>query len=105
MRFPIRSLALAAILGLAACKQQGPDPDALQENAVEGTAVENAIATNVVEAPPPVAGPLNETNMTAPPPEFSDTEQMRDDADATGLTARLPAQEGDTSSNETQPAQ
>lgn len=98
-------LAIAAVLAIEGCKQQQPEPDALQENAVAEMPAENTMLLNTADAAPPAVGPLNDMNLAAPPPEFSDTEQMRDDADATGLTARLPADGGDLSSNDTQPAQ
>lgn len=100
-------LAVSAALALPACKQEQAS-DALQENAMAEVPVENAMPTNETVEIPPVVGPLNATNMAAPPPEFSDTEQMRDDADATGLTARLPAGDGGdmpADANEMQPAQ
>jgi hypothetical protein len=97
---------LTAVLALSACKQEQAS-DALQENAMAEVPIENAMPMNEVAEIPPVVGPLNATNMAVPPPEFTDTEQMRDDADATGLTARLPDEEagpGQTG-NETRPAE
>ena len=110
MRPSIRAVSmitLAAMLGLTACKQQ-QSADALQENAMEEVQVDNMAVVNEPDAAPVVVErTLNTTNTAAaPPPAFTDNEQMRDDADATGLTSRLPAEDTGPSSgdNETQPA-
>ncbi len=89
-------LALAAALGLAACSSKPADPAPLNTGAT-ANASENATA----EAPPPVVTtpPVSEaqsksepvpdenalpTSGGEPPP------QVIDDADAAGMTARLP---------------
>jgi hypothetical protein len=106
MRIPnnvLKVFALMAAIGLSACHKTPEQPsEVMEDNLTVEVPIEDAAAPNVVD---PAAGEnvaLNVTNSAAAPPEFTDTEQMRDDADATGLTARLPT---DESANETQPAQ
>lgn len=99
-------LALAAVFSLSACgKKEEAVTENMQENVVTEVPVDEAIPANVDDAPPPAPAPLNVTNTAAPPPAFTDKEQMRDDADATGLTSRLPSDDAPTgAANETQPA-
>ena len=95
--------ATVMLVALSACQRSAPEAVIVTNNTVE-----------IAVEPPPVdataaAVPANATNVVAaaPPPAFEDSEQMRDDADATGLTARLPDGEptpGD-GGNETRPAQ
>jgi len=94
----------AATLALAGCDSRAPedvpvDNESLEAPVnvpIEAPAVNEAVPTtnDTVELPPP-----------APPPAFSDEQQIQDDADATGLTARLPDGEdtpgAGTSSGET----
>ena len=96
-------IATVVLVALSACQRSAP------ENALPA----NTTVEIPVEAPPvdatAAAVPTNATNVVAaaPPPAFDDSEQMRDDADATGLTARLPDGEptpGD-GGNETRPVQ
>jgi len=98
---------LAGALALGACGRGAP----------EGEQAVNEAANDVVEvleepAPANNAAPQNKTaNATlpaAPPPQISEEEQMLDDADATGLTARLPESGSEPpipTANETQPAE
>jgi hypothetical protein len=111
MRISTRAVAvigLTAILGLSACKQEQP-ADALQENAMAEAPIENVTpAVNQAEVIPPVTGPINAVNMAAPPPAFTDKQQIQDDADATGMTARMPNDNPDApvgGGNMVQPAQ
>ncbi|UVO54228.1 hypothetical protein [Sphingomonas sp. SUN039] len=95
-------LILATAFALAACNR-GPEQQPLEDNVVDAVnATENA---NVAVAPPPVNA-ANATNATtakaAPAPGFTDDQQMHDDADATGMTARLP-DDAAPSGNETAP--
>lgn len=93
----------ALALALAGCAKSAPE-NALDEG--------NDLVEANVEAPVEnvaVPEPVNATNVVepaAPPPTFSQDEQMRDDADATGLTSRLPDEpvpgQGD---NQTRPAE
>ena len=97
-------IMLASALALAACNR-GPEQKPLDDNVIE---MENmSEEANVVEAPM-IANATNATvEKAAPAPGFTDSEQMRDDADATGMTARLPDEEagpGQTG-NETRPAE
>lgn len=83
----IALLTLASALALSACNRK--------------PAEEPQPANNVIEVPEETI-PANEAETTevpnntaavvkpAPPPSVSETQQMQDDADATGLTARLP---------------
>ncbi len=105
MRIQVRvtgAIVIAAMLGLAACNRS-PEPiaDPLADNLVTEVPIDDMAPVNSADVPSVDNAMLNMTNTVAPP-EFSDTEQMRDDADATGLTARLPSEEP---ANETQPAQ
>lgn len=95
-------LSLAAVLATGACKRERP-PEDMDLNATEDVVV-NETPVNAVEALPPPAN-VAETEKAAPPPEVSDEVQMRDDADATGLTARLPEDAPSGGDNETQPAE
>jgi hypothetical protein len=96
-------LVIAAALGLSACgKKEEPVTDIGTENITTEVPVDEGAPVNSVETAPPANVSINVTNTVAPPPAFTDTEQMRDDADATGLTSRLPTEDG---ANETQPAQ
>lgn len=76
-------LTLAGALALGACKRSAPEEMPAANNIVEPP-VEAAPVNAVTPPPAPV------TDTVAPPPRVSEQEQMRDDADATGLTARLP---------------
>ena len=98
--------ALVVLLGLSACGNKPEDAARdLQENIVTEMPVDENIPAND-DAAAPAPAPENVTMPAAPPPAFSDTQQMRDDADATGLTARLPTDEAPAPvANETQPAQ
>jgi hypothetical protein len=95
-------LTFTAALALSGCNR-GPEAEKLPEDNVTEVvnATENA---NVVVAPPAVnaSNASNTTAKAAPAPGFTDDAQMRDDADATGMTARLP-DEAPASGNETAP--
>jgi hypothetical protein len=101
-------LTLAGALGLSACNRTSEKTDAVEpENMITELPIENATTLNSTEATSPAPEPDNATNTAsvAPPPAFSDKDQIRDDADATGLTSRLPV-EGTPGpvANEVQPA-
>ncbi|MBY8821646.1 hypothetical protein [Sphingomonas colocasiae] len=85
MRIVLLLTAAAATLSLAACGSKEPEAPALENNVVEMP--EDLTPVNET---PPAENLTNEVTPAAPPPAFTDDEQMRDDADATGLTARLP---------------
>ena len=103
----MKSLFIAfALIALSACGRGERKEEVTQDNYVEANTA--APVDNIAIAAPPadVAAP---TNRAAPPPAFSDAEQIRDDADATGLTARIN-QGGETAqssptANETRPAE
>ncbi len=87
----IKVIALAGMLSLvlAGCRdREEAAPEELNNSA---NAAEPVNASTPAPPPPP---PANVAEAPAPSMEFSDDQQMRDDADATGLTARLP-REGD----------
>lgn len=102
-------VTLASALALGACDRS--EPDALP---IENEVIDNKI--EVIEEPVPapvnIVEPEPETNNTIapaapPPPKVSEEEQMFDDADATGLTARLPQandQLPGSNENDTRPA-
>jgi hypothetical protein len=94
-------LPLVAALALAACNN-GPEQKPIEDNVVE---VENVTDNVDAAMPPPAVNATNASNVTektAPKPDFTDEQQMKDDADATGMTSRLP-DEAPASGNETAP--
>lgn len=100
----MKRFAMTAMVALvlAGCQQRAP------ENALdEGTLVEENIVApieNVMVAPSVQA--TNVVEPVAPPPVFTQDEQTRDDADATGMTARLPDETAPgQGGNETRPAE
>ena len=90
------TIAIAAALGLAACSSKAPETT---DNAVDNATVEVPAAENVA-VPPPAANTTAPANVAvaAPEPAKPNEAQIQEDADATGMTARLP------SSDETAPA-
>ena len=100
------AVVIAATLGLAACNQS-PEPiaDPLADNLVTEVPIDDVAPANSADVPTVNNAMMNAGNIVSPP-EFSDSDQMRDDADATGLTARLPSEDAPgQAANETQPAQ
>ena len=96
----------AALIALSACGGGEGKENIVESNYVETNTT--VPAENVALAAPAVnvAAPAEKA---APPPAFSDAEQISDDADATGLTARIN-QSGETpqpgqTANETRPAE
>jgi hypothetical protein len=101
VRFAMTAVMIAGTLALSACgKKEEPIVSGAEDNIVTEMPIEDSPALNSVDVPAPANAAVNITNTVAPPPAFSDTEQMRDDADATGLTSRLPT---DDAANEVQP--
>ncbi len=79
----------ASALALSACGSK--EPEAVEiENSENIEMPEDLTPANETPAPENVT---NEVAPAAPPPAFSDDEQIRDDADATGLTSRLQRNE------------
>ena len=92
----MRAIALTALLALAltGCHQRDEQRDVVVEN--ESDFVVPAEPANGVVAPLPE--PVNAANTAvraAPPPPVDESVQTRDDADASGMTARLPDAERD----------
>ncbi|MFM9979127.1 MAG: hypothetical protein ACKVOP_13915 [Sphingomonadaceae bacterium] len=103
-RFAVPVLGALAVLGvLPGCSGRGPEP--LPENSAVETVVNESLPT-VVEEPDeaPIESNVTNTASALPPPEVPDEEQIRDDADATGLTARLPETGAPAADNATAPA-
>ncbi|HEX7854291.1 MAG TPA: hypothetical protein VF503_11400 [Sphingobium sp.] len=102
-------LAMAAILALAAChKSKDEEPVQMENNVPEMNEQE---PQQPVEAPP-VLEPEKPENISAaqptppPPPAVTQDQQTLDDADATGLTSRLPDNyDGSASNNHPSAAQ
>ena len=83
----IALIALAGTLILAACgkkEEQAPASNNMVEPPVENVIVDEPEA--------PLPEPQNNAVATpvAPPPSVSEQQQIQDDAEATGMTARLP---------------
>lgn len=100
-RLPPAAAALLAATALAACSGGSDAPDAPvngTDNAVE--VIDEAPVQNFAEPEP------TPTPSPTPPPVVEDErgtdEQVQDDADAVGMTARLPREQG---GNETAPAE
>lgn len=84
----IALLTLASALALSACNRKPTEEPQPANNMIE--VPEESIPTNEAEATTTVPNNTAEEPKPAPPPSVSETQQMQDDADATGLTARLP---------------
>lgn len=84
----IAFIALAGALCLAACGKKEEDAPAATNNLVEPP-VENVIIEEP-EAPLPELQNNATATPPAPPPSVSEQQQIQDDAEATGMTARLP---------------
>jgi len=103
--------ASLATLALGGCSRSEPDTAPVTENAAyEDEAPSEATAPPVADAAPATVAP--EVKAEAPPaPEIAPDVQVQDDADATGMTARVRRDGSDTSTpdqdapttNETQP--
>lgn len=98
-------LPLASALLLAACGRNAPE-EAPAEAEVSPVAVEAAPPVEEEAPPAPVAPVTNSANVAeapAPLPEISEEQQMLDDAEASGMTARLPG--GGTAADNSVPAE
>ncbi|MFT3964322.1 MAG: hypothetical protein QM690_00385 [Sphingobium sp.] len=91
MRKSHAMLALAGLLALAACNKGKEDEAVPVDNESAGEA--NVEEQQPVEAPP-VLEPAPTNTVSAPPPPppppVTEDQQTLDDADATGMTSRLP---------------
>lgn len=85
--------ALAGALALSACGKK--EEDAPMTNNLVEPPVENVIIEEP-DAALPMPGNNVAATPAAPPPSVSEQQQILDDAEATGMTARLP--EGDEQS-------
>ncbi|WP_420142958.1 hypothetical protein [Sphingobium sp.] len=81
-------IALTAALALSACGKKEDEAPAATNNLVEPP-VENVIIEEP-EAPLPEVQNNAAATPAAPPPSISEHQQMMDDAEATGMTSRLP---------------
>ena len=91
----------ATTLSLAACDRSPPTPPPAENDAMvepEPTPPPAEPVPQVVELPKAEAPP-----KPKPAPEVSADQQVLDDADATGMTARV-ARDGDGGSDDSQPA-
>ncbi|WP_213980836.1 hypothetical protein [Sphingomonas sp. dw_22] len=96
MKLHTIALLAAAGLSLAACghKDEEAGPDA---NLTNITVPEDTAANFVVETPTPEPTVNTVEATPAPPVAVTPDEQTQDDADATGMTARVSRDEGEES--------
>ena len=91
---PFTGFTLAAALGLAACSEKPADPAPLDPGVTldEGSNAAYQAPPPVAEAPAPAPARQDaEDNADALSPDSIDqSPQIADDADASGMTARLP---------------
>ncbi|KQN05909.1 MULTISPECIES: hypothetical protein [Sphingomonas] len=100
---------LLAAMAMAGCSRSEPDQPPTDTNMVEDTGVTESEA-----APTPAPAPVETAPVETPPtvnaveperePPVAPDEQMRDDADATGMTARVTRDEAPVE-NDTVPQQ
>lgn len=99
--------ALFAVAGLAlmlaACSGGSDEPAAPANEVQEAPIVENMGFDNLVPPVAPSETPSPTPTPTATPSPQAPEEQVQDDADATGMTARVDR--SDTGANETAPAE
>lgn len=89
MRTTTKLLAIAGLFAIAACGKKHDDEQPVNDmNAVIET---NAVENNAV-APEPMAegNAVKAPDNRVAPPEISEQQQTQDDADATGMTSKLP---------------
>jgi hypothetical protein len=105
MRIHIALFAAASLLTVSACKE-APPSNAMFDDGNNANDVPPPVALNQAYTAPEVP-PVNVTDTlpVAPPPAFTDKQQINDDADASGMTARLPSDAAEGAANEMQPAQ
>jgi len=99
---------IAAGLSLAACtsgEETSDDTTTNTEMTTENLTVPEPENLSEIQTEAPAAPRIDNANTEAQPdaaPALSDDQQTRDDADATGMTARVSRDEG---GNESQPAE
>jgi hypothetical protein len=105
MRIRIAILTIGSLLTVSACKE-APPSNAMFDDGNNANDVPPPVALNQAYTAPEVP-PVNiiDTPPAASPPAFTDKQQINDDADASGMTARLSSNAAEGSANETQPAQ
>ena len=92
----------AAVIALAGCSREGPSEEN-SVNIVADNAYENMMPD---ESMIPVQNTLNVTNTAeapVPPPSIDEQQQTQDDADATGMTARIDRQASTENSTDAVP--
>ena len=93
----MRKIALAALVGALALSACGKKED---ETPATNNMVEPPVENVIIEEPEAPLPPANNAAAPepAPPPSISEQQQIQDDAEATGMTARLdPSAEGSNS--------
>lgn len=97
-------LAAAGLLALAGCSRSEPEQPAPEDNVVETMPTADATPEALPSAEPlPTPTPI--ANVADVPPEkpVAPDAQMIDDADATGMTARVSRDEAPPAGNDTAP--
>lgn len=91
------TLTTFAALALAGCHSRTEESDTVVRNEIDAAPLPAPGPANVVVAPPPLAPSTAAAPIVraAPPPPVDDAEQTRADADASGMTSRLPDAERD----------
>ena len=85
----MRKIALAALAGALALSACGKKED---ETPATNNLVEPPVENVIIEEPEAPLPPTNNAAQApepAPPPSISEQQQIQDDAEATGMTARL----------------
>ena len=104
-RISLAAAGLLALTVLAGCSRSEPDEAPPVENVSEAPQPlpEDTRVSEPEPAPAPAPAPVAISDAVAPPPaaDIAPDEQMLDDADATGMTARARR---DEPANETPPA-
>lgn len=88
----VRFVGLAALGLLAACgsgRDEAVEQTALEANTVVEAPIEPAVEPEVAPPAPTVNQSVTNTVQAAPPPQVSEEAQTLEDADATGMTARV----------------
>lgn len=85
------ALTALAVLMVTGCQSRTEQSDTEVRNEIDAAPSTVPKPANVVVAPLPAPSIASNTIVRAePPPPVDDTEQTRADADASGMTSRLP---------------
>lgn len=84
-------IVTAAALAVAGCKREGPSEEN-SVNIVADNAYENMMPEESVMPVENFGNVANVVEAPAPPPQVNRDQQTQDDADATGMTARVDRQ-------------